>query len=495
MRLLMKRNLLKTLDIIKEAQKAVFSNQLSVGEDIGEVLAYLQELAQRMGNMLEGELDGHRQMTRWLEEYCEYVYQVSLYTMERSIPNILEEKMDEILGHLYREIMEIELQIDIVFLPYKYSMWDSLESIWRAADQDQRCRCRVVPIPYYDRMPDGSLGEMHYEGDRFPRETEIIDYKLYDIKKELPDIIYIHNPYDDMNRVTCVEPRFFAEELKKSGSTLVYVPYYVSGYCESYENMKPVCLTKGAIYSDFIVLQSEKLAEAYMYCGFYRRKLLVTGSPKIDCICRLREQPIEVRKEWKEAAEIRKVILLNSSLHALLNNQKWFFEWKGIISEVLKDQKIVVIWRPHPLLEQTIKSLRPECLGQYKEICQDIEKADNGFIDLEEDALEAISISDGLISDYSSLIMQYMYTGKPALILGERRLQNNSAIFCDYFANYFIEDGIEISDYINMIKEEKDMKKEERMKRANASLVNADGRCGVETHKAVLEKVCGTVLN
>ena len=43
------------------------------------------------------------------------------------------------------------LQKKIFFLPYKASMWDSLESVWKAAVEDkEHCEAYVVPIPYYD---------------------------------------------------------------------------------------------------------------------------------------------------------------------------------------------------------------------------------------------------------------------------------------------------------------------------------------------------------
>lgn len=38
----------------------------------------------------------------------------------------------------------------VVFMPYKDSMWDSLERIWISADKDERCDELFVPITYYD---------------------------------------------------------------------------------------------------------------------------------------------------------------------------------------------------------------------------------------------------------------------------------------------------------------------------------------------------------
>ncbi|NMB42298.1 MAG: hypothetical protein GX996_10260 [Firmicutes bacterium] len=63
-------------------------------------------------------------------------------------------EIDYMLAILKKELMsEKEVKLEILFLPYKSSMWDSLESIWRAAKDDPSCDCYVVPIPYYDRKP------------------------------------------------------------------------------------------------------------------------------------------------------------------------------------------------------------------------------------------------------------------------------------------------------------------------------------------------------
>ena len=107
-------------------------------------------------------------------------------------------------------------------------MWDSLERVWRAADADPDCDAYVVPIPYYDKNQDGSLGAFHYEGDLLPSYVPVTHYDEYRIENREPDAIFIHNPYDDYNRVTSVEPRFYSRELKKYTECLVYVPYFIT---------------------------------------------------------------------------------------------------------------------------------------------------------------------------------------------------------------------------------------------------------------------------
>ena len=41
----------------------------------------------------------------------------------------------------------------------------------------------VIPVPYYDKNPDGSFRKVHYEGDRFPSNVSITHYNDYDLKK------------------------------------------------------------------------------------------------------------------------------------------------------------------------------------------------------------------------------------------------------------------------------------------------------------------------
>ena len=84
---------------------------------------------------------------------------------------------------------DVEVCREVVFLPYKASMWDSLESVWKAADEDPGCDAYVIPIPYYDKNPDGSFRELHYEGGEYPKDVPVVWYEDYDFEKRRPDMM------------------------------------------------------------------------------------------------------------------------------------------------------------------------------------------------------------------------------------------------------------------------------------------------------------------
>ena len=114
-------------------------------------------------------------------------------------------------------------------MPYKASMWDCFDSIWRAASKDKQCNVSVVPIPYYDKGSNGELCNYYYEGESLPGYVKIIHYQAYSMQIHKPDAVYIHNPYDGCNYVTSVAPEYYSKELRKHTDRLIYVPYFIAG--------------------------------------------------------------------------------------------------------------------------------------------------------------------------------------------------------------------------------------------------------------------------
>ena len=256
-----------------------------------EILGNCQDGALQIGSLIETVEGEECVVIPKLEAYCELVFQVyegigenwetgqdvqeeGSIKAERGTGGIeagriyadLQNQLSEISRSVKDDIPE---RLEILFLPYKASMWDSLESIWKAAYADESCDAYVVPIPYYDKNPDGSFGEMHYEGNQYPDYVPIIPYEAYDLQTRKPDGIYIHNPYDECNYVTTVHPSYYSKKLKEYTKTLVYIPYFMleevkPDEAEQLEGVKHFCLTPGVINAHKVIVQSEEMREAYI---------------------------------------------------------------------------------------------------------------------------------------------------------------------------------------------------------------------------------------
>ena len=314
-------------------------------------------------------------------------------------------------------MMKSDKRKEVVFLPYNASMWDSLESIWQAADEDENCDTYVVPIPYCDRNPDGSAATWHYEGQDLPDYVPITDWQEYDLSKHRPDIIYIHNPYDDYNLVTSVHPNYYSKELKKYTDMLVYVPYFVSG-----DIVGPIkCKAPGVVNADRVIVESERIKEQYEanYPGGNPppNKILALGSPKFDKVRNSKKEDFALPKQWEKIINGKKIILYLTTIETMLLDTESFIKKHRYVFSVFKDRKDVALWwRPHPLLKATFESMQPEFLQAYEHIVQEYKDAGWGIYDDSSDLYRAITWSDAYYGDMSSVVLMYEATGKPIMV-------------------------------------------------------------------------------
>lgn len=445
MRRRVKSALLEKLSEMRKCHESIMQEYLHGDVSLAkELLVNCQEAAIFIGNALEEEGSLHEKAVKRLEAYCEAVYEWSVKTADphaeslesmeeyeiSSIRERLVKITDWVQGYLMNEVRE---KLEVVFFPYKASMWDSLESVWMAANEDEDCDAYVVPIPYFDKNPDGTFAAMHYEGGEFPDYVPIVSWEDYPTAERRPDIIYIHNPYDNANKVTAVHLDYFAKELKKHTDMLVYIPYFV---CIGNSVPEHFCVQPGTMYADRVIVQSEEVREEYIrefhkfeeeyHCrdkfGLAEEKFVALGSPKFDkVLCTTREN-VDIPKEWldlilKPDGSWKKVLLYNTSVARLLEGDEQVLKKLISVFEIMKGREdVVLLWRPHPLSETTCAAMRPHLLKRYHDIVKEYKREGFGIYDDTPEVHRAIAVSDAYYGDSSSLVELYRLTGKPVMI-------------------------------------------------------------------------------
>ena len=78
--------------------------------------------------------------------------------------------------------------------------------------------------------------------------------------------------------------------------------------------------------------------------------------------------------------------------------------------------EIALLWRPHPLIESTMKSMRPEVLQKYMILKERYLAEGWGIYDETADVDRAVVLSDAYYGDGSSVVQLYKQTGKPIMI-------------------------------------------------------------------------------
>ena len=422
----------------REVEKALERKNRALALDL---LEQCQNGAVELGTMIEEQEGEGFPTVRLLEEYCEALYR--LYERIRLEETVNGRKEYKILQKYLIQIQnsikdDIPARTEAVFLPYKASMWDSLESVWRAADEDPDCDAYVIPIPYYDRNPDGSFGELHYEGALYPADVLITGYNDYDFEKRQPDLIFIHNPYDECNYVTSVHPFFYAKNLKRFTERLIYIPYFVLGEVDpenkqAVENMKHFCTVPGVFYADRVIVQSEDMRRIYIevmtettgeeHRSYWEEKILGLGSPKMDKVQRAKESQAEIPEEWekilrKPDGSRKKVILYNTGVSAMLKHEEKMLRKIESVLRIFREnqEEVTLLWRPHPLMKATIQSMRPGLREGYERLVEQYRAEDWGIYDDTADLDRAIAVSDAYYGDWSSVVELCRSVGMPVMV-------------------------------------------------------------------------------
>ena len=258
-------------------------------------LSAMQEEAIAFGNAIEQKKGEGSKSVSLLEEYCEALYHAyqSLIGLADTTdkeeikkeiclakdfsPSLQKEarrKLKKPVSYLkkLRVALKEDFKKQFVFLPHTVKHFASLRPLVDALLQDEGIECKIIPIPYYDKYGDGTLKELHYEGEEFPKEYEIIDYHNYNFARELPDCIVINSPYDDFNPVWTVDPNFYSSELKKYTNKLVYIPWFVTDEIDpkseedgkAFTNMEYYVTVPGLFHSDLTIVQSAGMKKAYL---------------------------------------------------------------------------------------------------------------------------------------------------------------------------------------------------------------------------------------
>lgn len=301
--------------------------------------------------------------------------------------------MNEIGKNITDKLIEIHGSRDFVigFLPYKRSMWNSMASVY------EECRkagavAYILPLPYY-LMPDKQIVN---EQDLFSEEGAL---NISMIQKISFDYLVIHYPYDGNNKVTSMLPEYYTAQLRNYGK-VIFIPYSCS----------PGIFTRlhsGLANIDYAFLRSEEECESFIaewaeHGVDFSGRVFGYGSPKMDamqkCSCGSATLVINSLGPYLSAPFIR------------------IQAYQRVITDEI-DRGRNVIFRPHPLLRQTIKSMRPDTEETYNEFVEWCKAQENVIYDETEDLEHALEQANYLVSDPSSVLEMWESTGREYTVL------------------------------------------------------------------------------
>jgi hypothetical protein len=393
-----------------------------------------QQLAIEMGTLIENCKGEEFVTVKILEQYCENLFHLSVEASETHRKE-LSETMEELERSLQQDIYRRK---EAVFLPCKASEWKAIESVWEAAMENPDYDVFVMPIPYYYKEYDGALREEHYEGELFPDHVPVVRYDEFDFELHHPDVIYIQNAYDEYDAVMSVHTFFYSSNIRQYTDQLVYIPPFVleefskDSYRE-YFNMQYYCTVPGVVNADKVIVQSENMKQLYIeklteFAGedtrtIWEEKILGLGSPISDREERTLVELSDFPKEWqeilkKEDGSRKKLIMYHTGISSLAQYGERALAKMQDVFCVFEENRddVAVLWKPHRLIETTLKQTEPELYQKYIRLKKAYSGKFLGILDETMEDKRAVDFCDAYYGDASSMVQLFRQAGKPVMM-------------------------------------------------------------------------------
>ena len=375
--------------------------------------------------------------------------------------------------------------VRIAFVVQDLSIWPSLRSIWDAASKDPRFVCKVVLTPFmhpfsseavkYDDLKNGFLDE----------GVPFCAHQFFDLGAFNPHITFLQNPYEDTRPAA-----LRIEALKKTGTRIAYIPYglEMGGGAWNISVQFDSYLHRSAWR---IFARSERHKRMFgKYCRVGNDHVVVSGHPKFDTI------PITSVKsypnEFTGKIAGRKVILWTPHF-AVGDPPTWStFRIYGevILDEMRRRQDLFLLIRPHPLFFQAMLQHGIWDKAGEEGFRGMVLEAGNLALDEKPDYRPAFSISDALMADVGSFLLEYLPTGKPILYLHhpEGIGMNEDEQLVSYL--YTALNPADIAEFMDMVRRGEDGKKGERELAVEMFLYGTNSNVGERICHHIYSSLC-----
>ncbi len=396
--------------LIREQERVIEALYNRDYESASSLLERCQQCAMQLGENIEQAMGEGFKTVALLEEYCEQIYLVyeTIESGRAEAASSMQDTLRKISADIRQSIAEdIKIHFEIVFLPFRASAWNSMEKFWKAAKEAPDYEVYVIPVPYYYKAWNGDTLGMRYEGEYFPDEIPITKYDEFDFEKHNPDIIMIHNPYDQYNPVISVHPFFYSDHLKKYTDKLVYTPwFFLDEWTQedeaALENMNCFVTMPGVINADQVIVQSETMRRTYV--GFltekagentrelWEQKICTFDWPKTESL---------IPQEWlnklqKSDGKRKKLVLCSVNISSLIQYEERLLQNLREVFAIFQEynKEVALLWHSRPLDEENLRILRPRLFTEYDKLVREFHEKDWGIYDHTEQEKETAELCD-----------------------------------------------------------------------------------------------------
>ena len=344
-----------------------------------------------------------------------------------------------------RFLVDILLEFPVV--------WCKVKSLYDALSKDSSFDCHLVAINMQEFALDSTTQYPAFLQFLNERDIPFVPEAAYNLSERRPDVLIYTNPYDGHH------PHFAVEYVRQQGVRVVYLPYSIPFFVRE-EHRGVLYDLPIHRYAWRIYVRAQRERRKYgMYCASGNAHVEIAGAPIVDYLS-------EQKEKVKPDSHFRKTFLWGID-YGFDNHTATFGEYgERILKYFVDHPQYGLIVRPHPLFYGMVTkrgAVSKEAVHSFYEYCN---AAPNVFLDLDGDLTEAFCKSDALISDISSILVEYLPMGRPVMYLNTQDTPNYKDYQeddSDVLAHYYSGDSFDhIVKFIEMVAAGKDPMREER---------------------------------
>ncbi len=359
-------------------------------------------------------------------------------------------------------------KIRIGFICQEPSIWLSFGPVYEAALKDESVEPYLIAVPqmtyaFYIKVMKIDYEEVYKYAngicENYVPAYDPVKKEWFDIKKLDLDYVFVPRPYE-----TYLPKGYKALNLSRHAK-VCHIPY---GYMTS--DMNDCANNTHFIRNVYMVFCENTSTYNYVrrkVKGTVKRgeqKVLKIGFPRFDLVV---EGDRSLKGIWKRDR--------NDSIHRVVWTPRWtpnpklggsnFLKYKDIILDYVLEhtETMDLVFRPHPLTFEAFKEAGLLTEADQKDYLKKYEQSVNAVYDCGSEYLDTFYASDILITDCSSVMVDYLFTKKPIILCPAYEIYaDDMSDLLECF--YIVHSGEELKSILEQLLQGKDPKREYREK-------------------------------
>ena len=340
--------------------------------------------------------------------------------------------------------------IHVVFVCHRPAVWESLHSIYDYMKQDPGFRVTIVAIPNKKQLPGLGLNHELYESEGaedFWKDDGCINGYNYktgewlDLRSLEPDYVFFQQPYN------ISKPAQYHSHQVRKYARLAYVTYYGVLYTDDvYDECTPPDFMRDlSFFFTQNPMDHTYVCNRLQQIGATDCKVINTGFPRYDRIDSYKSQSCDL---WNTSDSFKMVWTPRWTTN---EGNCHFFDFKDTFVDYCKhNPDVELAFRPHPqaFLEWNATGELPEAeaniyLRNFIDSNMHLDQSGNYF--------PMLYTSDCLITDRSTIFLDYYCSGKPIIYCTSQN--QHDAIFPQYLEGmYCVSNWQELEAVLNDLK-------------------------------------------